>query len=497
MIKTIVTTSGVCNTLTVYRPSAYTSHLAGWGFMGSLKINGMSTNMMRPRAPRSSLDPAQHHPARRIRRQVDLPVRRARRIYHKQPVLPERRSATIESSHACKTRSPMLLSASSAQESTTMDHPRSLPRVLKSSASRLLLDYRSNLKQRNPGPDNNSHTETPAVSQTPINTSSLSQSQPRGSKKRSTSQENEDDSNGGASGRRPSKKQKVTNTKLFCCPFWKLRPAEHRPCFKYILRRIRDVKQHLHRKHTPSYYCERCSEIFPDDTKLREHISHPAGLFCTPSSSLQGVSRNQRLQLARHSDKELSEEDQWFSIWNILFPGYQRPKSAYMDCEVSEDIHLFRDFCRDHGEAILAEEIETAGLSESVKGNEKQLFSTVFAQAMNTLFDDWVSGRKGSRHTTSNDCQSRSGTIVPGESQGSLALAQDLSGNWTTSHGVEAETNPVLPPDHREERPLVNDQQFSFETADWGDLSTTFMFSSNGEADMQLPSIFGGLIENS
>ncbi|XXG95215.1 hypothetical protein Hte_001475 [Hypoxylon texense] len=118
--------------------------------------------------------------------------------------------------------------------------------------------------------------------------------------------------------------------KHLACPFAKMHPEKHVRCFSLKLSRIRDVKQHLHRKHTPEFYCQRCKVIFPDDPSLQEHIRNDAGFACDFSESLEGISLAQRQRLTRKSDSKLSLEEQWYSIWDILFPGRPRPDTVYV-----------------------------------------------------------------------------------------------------------------------------------------------------------------------
>ncbi|KAK4443321.1 hypothetical protein QBC34DRAFT_212214 [Podospora aff. communis PSN243] len=72
----------------------------------------------------------------------------------------------------------------------------------------------------------------------------------------------------------------------FACPFWKLRPfGNHQGCHRHRLSRVRDVKQHLTRKHTPAAYCQRCFQVFETAAGLYEHIQ---GVNCShiPGSQL-------------------------------------------------------------------------------------------------------------------------------------------------------------------------------------------------------------------
>lgn len=115
---------------------------------------------------------------------------------------------------------------------------------------------------------------------------------------------------------RPTKRRKlettVTQRKLFACPFWKKEARKHRDCFSMKLSRIRDVKQHLLRRHTPEFYCQRCFTIFKDRNTLTLHVMGtdrcPSGL----GQKLDGISNEQSLALRKKSKREYSESEKWY-----------------------------------------------------------------------------------------------------------------------------------------------------------------------------------------
>ncbi|KAK4153991.1 hypothetical protein C8A00DRAFT_33245 [Chaetomidium leptoderma] len=176
-----------------------------------------------------------------------------------------------------------------------------------------------------------------------------------GQKRRRQQPSGDDDDDESASERSPPHKQahkppssgKTPKRRILACPFWKAQPNKYKCCFTKVLSRIRDVKQHLTRIHSPAFYCDRCSTMFPDKQAHHQHVSDPDGLFCPPSIQLDSISRHQQTQISRKSNSKLSEEQQWFALWEIIFPGgaHARPASAYRDAEVSEEFCAFRDFC--------------------------------------------------------------------------------------------------------------------------------------------------------
>ncbi|KAK1957421.1 hypothetical protein LY78DRAFT_554997, partial [Colletotrichum sublineola] len=179
---------------------------------------------------------------------------------------------------------------------------------------------------------------------------------------------------------------------VLACPFGKMSPSKHSGCSRYQLKRIRDVKQHLKRKHTPDDYCRRCLRIFRDEESLTQHVSKPDGFGCQPApqgKTLEGLSQRQSRDLSRKSNPEFTDEQQWFAIWDIVFPGKPRPESAYLDSAVAMRICQFREHCAQHGEQLLAENLRAAGLldEDRVTADQGQLLRRIIAESLDYVCD--------------------------------------------------------------------------------------------------------------
>ncbi|KAK5659155.1 hypothetical protein OQA88_1245 [Cercophora sp. LCS_1] len=94
----------------------------------------------------------------------------------------------------------------------------------------------------------------------------------------------------------------------FACPFLKYDPDKHAGCSHFKLSRIRDVKQHIKRKHESEQ------------------------------------SKGQKAALKTKSDPKQDFRRQWYAIWNILFPGKQDPSSPYVDSCRSEELNSLLRF---------------------------------------------------------------------------------------------------------------------------------------------------------
>jgi hypothetical protein len=134
-----------------------------------------------------------------------------------------------------------------------------------------------------------------------------------------------------------------------------------------------------------------------DEQSLDSHIS----LNTCPlkdKALLEGLSHQQRGRLARKSNSSLSEENQWFAIWEIIFPesqfpGLRRPISAYMDTGLSKEMRLFREYCSNHGPSALTGQIESdpAWSGSEITAEQRRVYlDRVIAQGLNSLFEAFI-----------------------------------------------------------------------------------------------------------
>jgi hypothetical protein len=140
------------------------------------------------------------------------------------------------------------------------------------------------------------------------------------------------------------KSRRMESAPPFACPMFKHDPIANSHCGSFRLTRIKDVKQHIIRIHCRPY-CPRCYATFAKDAQRDEHARSGA-----PCESVDRVPENwgnltgqQKSRLQARFDRDTSEKH-WFQIWDILFPGCDRPKSPYLFSPVEETMSLVRDF---------------------------------------------------------------------------------------------------------------------------------------------------------
>jgi hypothetical protein len=151
------------------------------------------------------------------------------------------------------------------------------------------------------------------------------------------------------------------------CPFYKYDGMRYMSCARLRLKRIRDVKQHLNRRHRRPMYCPVCGTVFQNSEAWHIHIS---GRSCDPADNVEveGIDDAQVKALARRVNRSLDAKEQWLSIWTILFPDSKPPSSPYMTTKVEETLGMVRDYWGRHGQLLVAE-IAATSLSRRQLGS--------------------------------------------------------------------------------------------------------------------------------
>lgn len=132
--------------------------------------------------------------------------------------------------------------------------------------------------------------------------------------------------------------------KLLACLYFKKYSRHHRACCGFGGTKISYVKANLYRKHTIPIYCPICREYF-ENVQLRD--DHNRQMNCEAVENVaapDGITSEQRDWLHQRGPRSFTEEQQWFRIFEFLFPGHPVPHSAYNDTTFSEDLLNFRDY---------------------------------------------------------------------------------------------------------------------------------------------------------
>lgn len=142
----------------------------------------------------------------------------------------------------------------------------------------------------------------------------------------------------------------------FACPFYRKWPTRHIDCMNRKLTRIQDVKQHLYRRHSQSpFYCPTCYRHFPSPDPRDEHIRtascRPTASSCT--RSMDGISAQVHNSLKLRPTGRFTPTEQWYGIWDLIFPEEQPPESPYFGGMVSEMLGMLRDLCQHESQRLI------------------------------------------------------------------------------------------------------------------------------------------------
>ncbi|KAM0350631.1 hypothetical protein ACHAPU_003117 [Fusarium lateritium] len=209
------------------------------------------------------------------------------------------------------------------------------------------------------------------------------------------------------------KKHEESHLRL-ACPFYKYDPVRYRQCHAKVLKRNSYVKQHLFRSHMQPIYCDRCLSTWPSDEKLREHLRTPHRCEVREYIAPEGITPDQKQRLqSRLGGSNKSESDQWFELYAILFPGEQKPKSAYLDGELSEDLESLREFIERRGTDIMMGQLIGSSVLQQDGVGSHELHLQV-QNALTNIFDGWHNQRK-EMGSDSSDGRSKRVKLTPAE----------------------------------------------------------------------------------
>ncbi|KAK0729610.1 hypothetical protein B0H67DRAFT_677615 [Lasiosphaeris hirsuta] len=182
--------------------------------------------------------------------------------------------------------------------------------------------------------------------------------------------------------------------KIFACPFWKKDPLVHSRCYKLELKEVRRVKQHLYRNHAQLIRCPRCQEVFPNQTSCNGHIEN-VDCIRRPKILDEGINQDQATELSKRGSSTLSQEQRWFVVWEIVFPGAPEPASPYIDDNLSEDMCEFREFYQREGSTIILDHMRTSpdwGLDDEDRFCE-DTWRTILDEALDGIHHRWLAQR--------------------------------------------------------------------------------------------------------
>ncbi|OHE91349.1 hypothetical protein CORC01_13326 [Colletotrichum orchidophilum] len=223
----------------------------------------------------------------------------------------------------------------------------------------------------------------------------------RSSRKRSHSDPpDQDASDGGESNAIPGfKKPKVPANPskfMFACPFWKNDPDNHRQCYKKVLSQIKYVKSHLYRFHAAPITCPCCGAAFQDEETRDRHARARRCEVVNEGHIVhhEGLSQGRMRQVSKRANPSHSPEEQWFTIWDIVFPSRPRPSSPYIDGALSEDLCSMREFYTSVGTDMMLDYLAARDPDFANDERRAAMYDrAAFNQLQERIYETWMARR--------------------------------------------------------------------------------------------------------
>ncbi|KFA79507.1 hypothetical protein S40288_05376 [Stachybotrys chartarum IBT 40288] len=161
-----------------------------------------------------------------------------------------------------------------------------------------------------------------------------------------------DDDEGNDRRRRPHRREghgddsEPPDRHFLACPFYLLDPLRHLRClYKYELKKLSDVVQHLERCHglVGYYYCEVCWDkwkmVAAGFTRWRAHVLRND---CQPTPGYECLS-SEELEWLKTLPRGHDDMTKYLLMWDTLFEGHERPASIYLQDGFAELAARIRD----------------------------------------------------------------------------------------------------------------------------------------------------------
>lgn len=179
---------------------------------------------------------------------------------------------------------------------------------------------------------------------------------------------------------------------LWACPFYKQNRRRHQPCGRAVLKTISRVKYHLKRYHQPPIHCDRCSMIFGTEAERVEHNRQMTPCLLQAPTQWNGITESQNKELSRKTSPKQSPKENWYQIYQILFPDGTPPDSPYLEGLESYELRQIVAFADVEGPSIVTSVL--AGLPEPHSLQPEELpnyLNSVTQEFVSLLFERWES----------------------------------------------------------------------------------------------------------
>ncbi len=206
---------------------------------------------------------------------------------------------------------------------------------------------------------------------------------------------------------------------IFACPFYKYDSMRYMSCAALRLLRIRDVKQHLNRRHYRPGHSVGYGFVSEDARRRDSHLRNSPCRLPPGHVAVEGVTESQRTALARRSNPALNNESQWFIIWHILFPDRPPPFSPYLLAGTGSGgvLNFMQDYWEGHRETLVAEAVQSVSgctdTGDDSNNSSTQRVTELSTRVVNNLFSRLRERSQTITGTSSPDPPDSSLTTTP------------------------------------------------------------------------------------
>ncbi|VUC29563.1 unnamed protein product [Clonostachys rosea] len=190
-----------------------------------------------------------------------------------------------------------------------------------------------------------------------------------------------------------------SNSPTWACPFFRHDPLGNMNCLKLKLKRIRDVKQHIQRRHNKSgNYCQKCWESFPNRKKKEEHLNLDNCEPIDQSLSVKkgGISAEAQEKLKHRAQRSKSGDQQWHDVYDIVFKGQQGPDRSSLEPQLGtfilETTRLMQSFWRDENEDWFPGYLSKQPLAQNMNQDALQNLVVNLMEEIHTRFEERIRG---------------------------------------------------------------------------------------------------------
>lgn len=232
-------------------------------------------------------------------------------------------------------------------------------------------------------------------------------------------------------------RQDVCSPPPFACPFYKKDPRMHRKCSNFETKHIGHLKQHIRRKHKKMPFCPLCGKTFKTTISCNDHIRERACQYAASIVEPDGVTQEQIDTLSHRVSSAIERDQQWYCVFDIVFPGHQpRPISPYRQTVVCEStLALFQE----QGPRIFIESLQQE--VEWALGPDLSHLEPVLTRAFGRTLEQFASSRieieaieedhnSESTHATSSKELLEPSAPSPGQSQSGEKDSSFIARTW-------------------------------------------------------------------